>query len=113
MHLESERRRVTMKSALTAARDGYPNRPARDHGPEFAPIGAEYAGTTGTDQWRLIRALVLSEIRLHREGLASRLAGQPWIELVGSAGTMSEAVRLAIDQHVDVVLLDLPPTRDN
>ncbi len=62
---------------------------------------------------RLIRVLVVSEIRLHREGLISALMSEDIIEVVGAADCLDDALR-AVDEHgADIVLLDLAPTEDN
>jgi two-component system, NarL family, nitrate/nitrite response regulator NarL len=60
-----------------------------------------------------IRILVVSESRLHREGLTLRLSSEPGIQAVGSAATIGQAVSVAAEGEVDVVLLDAEPTREN
>lgn len=53
-----------------------------------------------------LRLLVVDDHPVVREGLRSMLAGTA-IEVVGEAGTATEAIRLATDVDPDVVLLDL------
>ena len=60
-----------------------------------------------------IQALLLSEIRLHREGLAAQLAGEQWVRVAATASTIAEVAGLAARRAIDIVLLDLPPTREN
>lgn len=54
----------------------------------------------------LLRLLIVDDHPVVREGLRSMLAGTA-IEVVGEAGTATEAIRLATDVDPDVVLLDL------
>src|SRR5205809_4112525 len=100
-----------MKRPLMAAADDSANRSV----PPSLVLRLAHSGEgrPGRDERRPIRTLVLSEVRLHREALASQLAAEPWIELVGAATAMSDAVRLAAEAAVDVVLLDLPPNRSS
>jgi two-component system NarL family response regulator len=58
----------------------------------------------------MIRVVLVSEIRLHREGLASNLDAQPGIDVVAVSDSLSEAVNVIHEREVDIVLLDLPPT---
>jgi two-component system nitrate/nitrite response regulator NarL len=60
-----------------------------------------------------IRVVLTSEIRLHREGLASQLAVDGGIELVASADTLADAVALLSVRAVDIVLLDVAPTSEH
>ncbi len=53
-----------------------------------------------------IRVLVVDDHPMVREGLRSMLAGDG-VEVVAEAGSGAEAVRLAVEQVPDVVLLDL------
>ncbi len=53
------------------------------------------------------RVLLADDHRLFREGVASLLERAGDMELVGEAATGEEAVRLAVEQFPDVVLMDL------
>lgn len=54
-----------------------------------------------------VRVLLADDHRLFREGVASLLERADDITLVGEAGTGEEAVRLADELLVDIVLMDL------
>jgi DNA-binding NarL/FixJ family response regulator len=54
-----------------------------------------------------IRLLLVDDQTLFREGLATLLAAQPDIEVVGEAANGEEALRLAAAAQPDVVLMDL------
>ncbi len=54
-----------------------------------------------------IRLLLADDHHLVRDVLAQRLATEPGYELVASAHSGDEAVRQAIQQHPDIVLLDI------
>lgn len=53
------------------------------------------------------RVLIVDDHPLVLDGLAAVLAGDPEIELVGTAGNGADAVRLAAARAPDVVLLDV------
>jgi DNA-binding NarL/FixJ family response regulator len=55
----------------------------------------------------LIRVLLADDQRVVREGLGTLLGLLDGIELVGTAADGEEAVRLAIEQDPDIVLMDL------
>jgi DNA-binding NarL/FixJ family response regulator len=57
--------------------------------------------------------VVVSGVRLHREGLIAALSGEDGIEVDGSTGNLQEAQSLTSAGSVDVVLLDLPATEKN
>jgi DNA-binding NarL/FixJ family response regulator len=61
----------------------------------------------------VIRLIVVSEARLHREALASALAEQRWSTLVASVASLEEAMPVAAGTCADIVLLDLQPTPEN
>jgi two-component system, NarL family, nitrate/nitrite response regulator NarL len=60
-----------------------------------------------------IRTLVVSEVHLHREGLASALAADRAIRVVGAVASVAEARRKIGQEPVDIVLLDLPATDEH
>jgi two-component system NarL family response regulator len=59
------------------------------------------------EQHAVIRVLVVDDHDLFRAGLASLLASQPDIEVVGQASGGRTGVRLASELQPDVVLMDL------
>jgi len=52
-----------------------------------------------------VKLFIVSEVRLHREGLASQLAGFPNLRVTGT-GTLGEALRALRASPPDIVLLD-------
>jgi RNA polymerase sigma factor (sigma-70 family) len=54
-----------------------------------------------------IHVVIADDHTLFREGLAGIIAGAEDFEVVGQAGTMEEAVRLARDLLPDIILLDI------
>ena len=55
----------------------------------------------------MIRVLVADDHDVVRFGLTSLLAGEPDMTLVAAVGDGLQAAELALDQHPDVVLMDL------
>jgi DNA-binding NarL/FixJ family response regulator len=55
----------------------------------------------------MTRILIVDDQALFREGLKTLLSTQLDFELVGEAGNGEEALRLAVQNHPDVVLMDL------
>lgn len=53
-----------------------------------------------------MRVLLVDDHVLFREGLAGLLTSQPDFDLVGEAGSVAEAIRLAHDLQPDLVLMD-------
>lgn len=53
-----------------------------------------------------MRILLVDDHVLFREGLAGLLDGQPDLEVVGQAGSVSEAITLTHDLEPDLVLMD-------
>src|ERR1044071_8369171 len=54
-----------------------------------------------------IHVVIADDHTLFREGLAGIIGGTEEFEVVGQAGTMEEAVRLARDLLPDIILLDI------
>jgi DNA-binding NarL/FixJ family response regulator len=54
-----------------------------------------------------VRVLIADDQRLMREGIASLLAIQPGIEIVGMAGSGEDAISQALQLRPDVVLMDV------
>jgi DNA-binding NarL/FixJ family response regulator len=61
----------------------------------------------------MMRVLVVSENRLHGEGLALRLSVEPGIRALGPHESIRRTLPLASSREVDVVLVDVVPTPDN
>lgn len=55
----------------------------------------------------MIRALVVEDSRLAREGLVRMLAAHPQIEVVGQAGDIEAALQLAREQRPALIFLDI------
>ncbi len=55
----------------------------------------------------IIRVLVVSDIRLYRDGLAHILADEPRLSVVGTAADVHAAVREAAEHSPDVALVDM------
>ena len=55
----------------------------------------------------MTKILIVDDQALFREGLKTLLSTQLDFELVGEAGNGEEALRLAVQNHPDVVLMDL------
>jgi DNA-binding NarL/FixJ family response regulator len=58
----------------------------------------------------VIHVLVVSENRLHGEGLTLRLSAEPGIRAIGPRESIPEAQALAPSDEVDIVLVDIEPT---
>jgi len=54
-----------------------------------------------------IRILIVDDQALFREGLRTLLSVQPDFEIVGEAGNGEEGLKMAVQTHPDVVLMDL------
>jgi two-component system, NarL family, nitrate/nitrite response regulator NarL len=63
-------------------------------------------------QLRPVRLAIVSRCLLHREGLRSLLDAQPDVNVVGSAGTATDALSVLRTQRPDVALVDLADQRD-
>src|SRR5215472_990069 len=61
----------------------------------------------------MIRVLVVSENRLHGEGLTLRLSAEPGIHAVGPRESIKETSPLVATGQVDMVLVDVEPTAAN
>ncbi|MEO8557328.1 MAG: response regulator transcription factor [Actinomycetota bacterium] len=57
-------------------------------------------------QQKLIRVAVIDGHRMFADALASRLTGEPDLEVVGTAATLDEALDLFSQNEIDVVVLD-------
>ena len=60
----------------------------------------------------VIQVLVVSENRLHGEGLTLRLSAEPGIRAIGPRSSISEALSLTASELVDIVLIDVAPMPD-
>jgi two-component system, NarL family, nitrate/nitrite response regulator NarL len=58
----------------------------------------------------MIRVLVVSENRLHGEGLTLRLSAEPEIRAVGPGESITDTLPLVVAGEVDMVLVDVEPT---
>jgi two-component system, NarL family, nitrate/nitrite response regulator NarL len=58
----------------------------------------------------MIRVLVVSENRLHGEGLTLRLSAEPGIRAIGPRETIDATLPLVAANEVDMVLVDVEPT---
>ena len=54
-----------------------------------------------------IRVAVIDDHRVFAEALASRLADEPDLEVIGTAAAATEAMEMFLDNEIDVVALDL------
>ena len=54
----------------------------------------------------MLSILIVSEIRLYREGLADLLARQASLRVIGTAEHADEALALVCEHHPSVVLID-------
>jgi DNA-binding NarL/FixJ family response regulator len=55
----------------------------------------------------MIRVMVVTDIRLYRDGLVRYLGDQPQVEVVGSAASTREGIRQVEELRPDIVLMDL------
>jgi DNA-binding NarL/FixJ family response regulator len=58
----------------------------------------------------MIRVLVVSENRLHGEGLTLRLSAEPGIHAIGPRESIAETLPLVTANEADVVLVDVEPS---
>jgi two-component system, NarL family, nitrate/nitrite response regulator NarL len=56
----------------------------------------------------MVRVLMVAEVRLYRDGLATLLAAQAGIEVIGKARRWQDAVPLVAELRPDIVLIDVP-----
>jgi DNA-binding NarL/FixJ family response regulator len=61
----------------------------------------------------MVRVLIVSENRLHGEGLTLRLSAEPGIRAIGPQDSITATLPLASSDEVDVVLVDASPTPGN
>jgi two-component system NarL family response regulator len=76
--------------------------------PAVADDRASWAAAAETPS--TIRVLVVSENRLHGEGLTLRLSAEPGIQAVGPRESITETGSLLAAGEVDLVLVDVEPT---
>lgn len=57
---------------------------------------------------RRVRVVIVTPVRFYREGLTELFGRCDDIDVVGSTGSVSEVASLVLQDHVEVVLLDLP-----
>src|SRR5262249_11712327 len=57
----------------------------------------------------LIKVLLIDDHQIMRAGLRLLIDSQPGLKVIGEAGARDEAVTLAVNEHPDVILLDLDP----
>src|SRR5690349_922718 len=55
----------------------------------------------------MIRILVVTDVRLYREGLVVHLGRQPEMDVVGAAGNRHETLQASETLRPDVILLDM------
>lgn len=55
----------------------------------------------------MIRVLIVSDVRLYRDGLAKILAAEPRLQVVGTAADLQAAVRMAAERPADIALIDM------
>jgi DNA-binding NarL/FixJ family response regulator len=56
---------------------------------------------------RVVRLLVIAEVRLYREGIRNALAARPHFEVAGTASNAGDALTLIASQQPDVVIVDM------
>src|SRR6266568_3212979 len=65
------------------------------------------AMTSNSEQNRRVRVLVVDDLRLMRDGIASLLEIQDAIEVVGTASNGQDALEKAVSLSPDVILMDV------
>src|SRR5690554_2188076 len=96
------------RQAGPAARDGQHQGPGLGaHRTDPGTGGGMTATATATQVDAPIRVVVVDDHQLVRDGLRAVLEGQPDMEVVGEADTVSEAVRRVAFEEPDVVTLDV------
>jgi two-component system nitrate/nitrite response regulator NarL len=54
-----------------------------------------------------LRLLIVADVRLYREGMHASLSNRPQFSVVGAASNVDDALRLTVDTHPDVVIVDM------
>jgi DNA-binding NarL/FixJ family response regulator len=62
---------------------------------------------SNTPQSGVLRVLIVDDHDLIREGLVGAFAREDGTDVIGSVGTVAEALQVYVDQHPDVVVTDL------
>ncbi len=60
----------------------------------------------GVDGWRMIRLLIVTDVRFYREGLAELLARDPNLRVTATAASAADALARLHEECPEVVLLD-------
>jgi two-component system nitrate/nitrite response regulator NarL len=54
-----------------------------------------------------LRLVIVADVRLYREGIHASLSNRPQFLVVGAASNIDEALRLTVDAHADIVIVDM------
>lgn len=72
----------------------------------MTPDGTRCCCGDAADGRDLVRVVVIAEVRMYRDGLATALARDTWIEAVGTSATPAGALQLLETSPPDVIVLD-------
>jgi PAS domain S-box-containing protein len=84
-----------------------PRRPTPEMAPTVRPAGAPAAGAGAPPSARRLRILVVDDHALVRRGVATLLAGEPDLEVVGEADNGQRAIELTRQLIPEVILMDV------